>query len=284
MKNNPMQSIFFAWRNEFNCAKMTKVMYRQRNKAPALSRRGKPTAKAGKATPGLSPGEKASLTNQIARINSERPAPRVKVVKDGAVPQISLNHPNEEVAVGLLAEALGTSDQDFVLGILSQIAAVSSLGGAIDESAINFVLAVIKGTKPNDQLEAMLALQMAIVHLAQIRFATQLARVKSLPQQDSAERALNKLARTFTTQLEALKRYRTGGEQKVTVQHVSVNEGGQAIVGNVTQATGENASEPAANPVRALSDARQPAMTIDNSNGDPVSLQRKRKNERRSST
>jgi hypothetical protein len=29
--------------------------------------------------------------------------------------------------------------------------------------------------------------------------------------------------------MEALKRYRTGGEQKVTVQHVSVNDGGQAI-------------------------------------------------------
>jgi hypothetical protein len=36
--------------------------------------------------------------------------------------------------------------------------------------------------------------------------------------------------------MEALKRYRSGGEQKVTVHHVSVNEGGQAIVGNVNQA------------------------------------------------
>ena len=53
------------------------------------------------------------------------------------------------------------------------------------------------------------------------------------PQQDAAERALNKLARTFATQLEALKRYRTGGTQKVTVEHVTVNAGGQAIVGNV---------------------------------------------------
>jgi len=30
------------------------------------------------------------------------------------------------------------------------------------------------------------------------------------------------------------KRYRTGGEQKVTVEHVHVHEGGQAIVGSVT--------------------------------------------------
>ena len=39
--------------------------------------------------------------------------------------------------------------------------------------------------------------------------------------------------------MDTLKRYRTGGEQKVTVQHVSVNEGGQAIVANMTQDTRE---------------------------------------------
>jgi hypothetical protein len=35
-------------------------------------------------------------------------------------------------------------------------------------------------------------------------------------------------------QVEALKRYRSGGEQKMTVQHVHVAEGGQVIVGNVS--------------------------------------------------
>ena len=58
--------------------------------------------------------------------------------------------------------------------------------------------------------------------------------VDNITQQDAAERALNKLARTNSTQMEALKRYRTGGQQKVTVEHVTVNEGGQAIVGAVT--------------------------------------------------
>jgi hypothetical protein len=38
-------------------------------------------------------------------------------------------------------------------------------------------------------------------------------------------------------QVEALKRYRSGGEQKMTVQHVHVAEGGQAIVGNVSAPT-----------------------------------------------
>jgi len=34
-----------------------------------------------------------------------------------------------------------------------------------------------------------------------------------IPQQDSAERAFNKLAQTFAAQVEMLKRYRGGGEQ-----------------------------------------------------------------------
>ena len=76
---------------------------------------------------------------------------------------------------------------------------------------------------------------MAAFHTATMTFARRLAHVETIQQRDSAERALNKLARTFAMQMEALKRYRTGGEQKVTVQHVSVNEGGQAIVGSGTR-------------------------------------------------
>jgi hypothetical protein len=45
----------------------------------------------------------------------------------------------------------------------------------------------------------------------------------------SAWNALNKLTRTFGSQVEALKRYRSGGEQKVTVQDVHVADGGQAM-------------------------------------------------------
>jgi hypothetical protein len=47
-----------------------------------------------------------------------------------------------------------------------------------------------------------------------------------------------KLMRTYTAQVEALARLRRGGEQRVIVQHVNVNEGGQAIVGAVNQPGG----------------------------------------------
>ena len=42
------------------------------------------------------------------------------------------------------------------------------------------------------------------------------------------------LARTLTAQAEAPKRYRSGGEQKMAVQHLHVAKVGQAIVGNVS--------------------------------------------------
>jgi hypothetical protein len=43
----------------------------------------------------------------------------------------------------------------------------------------------------------------------------------------------NKLSRTYATLLEALNRHRGKGRQKVTVEHVHVHSGGQAVVGKV---------------------------------------------------
>jgi hypothetical protein len=148
---------------------------------------------------------------------------------------------------------------------------LGSQGRNIDEAGLNFMLSVIKGIKPKDQLEAMLAAQMAAVHMATMTFAQRLNHVETIQQQDSAERALNKLARTFSTQMEALKRYRTGGEQKVTVQHVSVNEGGQSIVGNVNQAAREPALEKP-----ALTDARQQPMPMMETPAQVVPLRTKK--------
>src|SRR5262249_22741848 len=152
----------------------------------------------------------------------------------------------------LLMEALGTQSADFLDGLIEQLARAGTEDGHVHEHQLNFMLSVIKGIEPKDQIEAMLAAQMAAVHMASMTAARRLANVDYVPQQDSAERAFNKLTRTFAMLVETLKRYRTGGEQKVTVQHVSVGEGGQAIVGNVTQAARTSATQnPPASP-RAL--------------------------------
>jgi hypothetical protein len=191
---------------------------------------------------------------------------------------ISPDHPNVLAGQALLMDALGTGNLDFYDGLLNQLATASSKGGQVDEPRLNFMLSVTKGIQPKDQLEAMLAAQMAAVHMATMTFAHRLAHVENIPQQDSAERAFNKLSRTFTTQMEALKRYRTGGEQKVTVQHVSVAEGGQAIVGNVTQAQRENVpGKAAASPPLALSNSNVLPMPIIDESKERVLVAGRRK-------
>ena len=222
-----------------------------------LSARKKPDANAAKYQP--TAREQAALDKYKAQTAGKNTS-RIKVSHNKKAKSISLDHPDELIGSVLLAEALGTVDSDFVIGLLTQLGDATSQDQRPNESAINFLLSVIKGAKPKDQFEAMLAAQMAAIHTATMKFTRQLANVETVEQQDSAERALNKLARTYAMQMEAFKRYRTGGEQKVTVQHVSVNEGGQAIVGNVNQAAGRTAAEKAVTTTPA--DARQQAMPI----------------------
>ena len=218
--------------------------------------------------------EKTALDRYRAQKPTAPAAPRIKVI-DGKK-NIAPDHPDRPVACALFKEALGTVSVDFVNGLLSQLANAGSHGRQIDEDKLNFMLSVVTGIKPKYQLEAMLAAQMAAIHTTTMTFARRLANVETIAQQDSAERALNKLARTFAMQMEALKRYRTGGEQKVTVQHVSVNEGGQAIVGNVNQAAGGIAAEKPVTTTPALTDARQQAMPIIETPAQAVPLRTKK--------
>jgi hypothetical protein len=191
-----------------------------------------------------------------------RSGPTIKVRDQNGSAQISLDHPDQAVGQVLLMEQLGTTDRAFFKGLLDQLANAGSTGRKVDEGTLNFMLSVVRGIKPKDQTEAMLAAQMATIHAATMTFARRLANVQDIPQQDSAERALNKLARTFAMQMEALKRYRTGGEQKVTVQHVSVQEGGQAIVGNVTQAAPKTAADNPPAPPRLLPEPKTAPVEI----------------------
>ncbi len=199
-------------------------------------------------------------TNAPTSLQISNKVPRIKVLRKGDGDQISLDCRDQAHGYALLKKAIGTEDNDFVRGILFQLAVAGGLGPDVVEDGANFMLSVVNGIKPKDQIETMLAVQMTAVHMATMRFARSLARSENIPQQDSAERALNKLARTYAIQMEALKRHRTGGEQKVTVQHVSVSEGGQAIVGNVTQTPrGVTTSKTAASPL-AITDATATAM------------------------
>jgi hypothetical protein len=162
-------------------------------------------------------------------------APSMKLSMKGQTLTISFNCESVEIATLLQMVDIGSTDGDFHTGLVGQIASLGAQGHKVSSENSNFVLSVVRAVKPRDELEAMLATQMGAIHAATMMLARRLNHVETIPQQDAAERALNKLARTFTTQMDALKRYRTGGEQKVTVEHVTVNAGGQAIVGAVSR-------------------------------------------------
>ena len=67
-------------------------------------------------------------------------------------------------------------------------------------------------------------------HFAATRALRRLKGSDTVPQQDSNGNLAVKLLRTFAAQTEALRRYRGKGQQKLTVEHVHVHTGGQAIV------------------------------------------------------
>jgi hypothetical protein len=172
-------------------------------------------------------------TTAIAPTAQTRPAAavRIKLSPDG----FCIDHPDPELGEQLMAEALGVADRDAMHGMLRQLVKASVNGQKPDPANLAFMIAMIESIKPRDAVEAMLVAQMVAVHVMAMRCAHHLANADDIARQDSAARALTRLARTFPAQMEALTRYRNTGEPAITVQNVRVGDGGNAIVGNVTQ-------------------------------------------------
>lgn len=96
------------------------------------------------------------------------------------------------------------------------------------------IVALLREIGPKGGLENLLAGQMIGAHnLAMKNLADASQPGQNLDQVTHKVNRATKLMHLFLEQMEALSRYRRNGEQKVTVKHVTVNEGGQAIVGAV---------------------------------------------------
>jgi hypothetical protein len=194
------------------------------------------------------------------RIQKTKPSVDIKMEMVKGVTEIGLKHDEYNIGKCLLMESLATADPVFAWGVLNQFVNTDKTA---TEKATNFMLSMVRGIEPRDQLETLLAVQMAAIHNATMDTASRFNTSTTLPQADSAERALNRLARTFAVQIDTLKRYRSTGEQKLTVQHVTVNEGGQAIVGNVTGARGTNKNEDKSHaPSHVQSISNEPGETL----------------------
>ena len=95
-------------------------------------------------------------------------------------------------------------------------------------------IAGLMGIGPKDELEGMIAAQLLAAHNAAMECyrRAMLAEQSFEGRRENLSQA-NRLSRTYALLLEALNRHRGKGQQKVTVEHVHVNAGGQAIVGVV---------------------------------------------------
>jgi hypothetical protein len=179
------------------------------------------------------PKEKRAIDAHLERRRHAKPLPKQIIEMRDGVPDIRDDHADPAVGASLSMEALGLTRVSEYTSLLQDVVNLTQKDRKPDQHRINEMMAQIAAIEPRDGLEAMMATQMVAIHHATLKAARQLQGSDNIPQQDSNSNMLNKLARTFAGQIEALKRYRSKGEQKVIVEHVTVNEGGQAIVGSV---------------------------------------------------
>jgi hypothetical protein len=100
--------------------------------------------------------------------------------------------------------------------------------------AVNASLAFIEAAKPRDEVEAALVMQMACTHSATMAVLGSLGHTGGFFRNVAMKAsAASRLLRAYATQMDTLRRVRNGGSQFVRVEHVHVNEGGQAVIGNV---------------------------------------------------
>ena len=192
--------------------------------------------------------EKIRIANLEER-NKRKPVKFDAVLDNSNEPKIRLDSKDPLREVKML-EAFGTPDSDLQSHLLSQ--AIQTFGNTIpmDEFntdgvalAGNNSLATLAGIQPQDEIEAMLAIQMMGVHNMAMNCIDKATRTERVNFMGAYLRGATKLLRIFVAQIEALKKYRNGSQQKMIVEHIHINEGGQAIVGNVNQGGGKKNNE-----------------------------------------
>jgi hypothetical protein len=137
------------------------------------------------------------------------------------------------------ASLFGASGREFadqaVHDLLNVALTAAPKPGTVNTSTVNAMLQAVGAVRPVDELEAMLAVQMAAFHhvtlcclrRSQQSTATLEGRALNLSQ-------ANKCARSFTALLDTLNRHRGKcTTQRVIVENVTVEAGGQAVVGAV---------------------------------------------------
>jgi hypothetical protein len=189
--------------------------------------------------------ERAEVRDYVARARARRRAPRFTVERRPGKPvRLDQTQVHPRVAAVRMMNAMGTTSVDLADRLLNQILNATHLqppGQPISEQNLNAAVAAVTGIGPKDEAEAMLAAQMVGVHWTAMELLRQVGATGNRLQFNDAGNLAVKLLRTYTAQIEALKRYRSAGEQRVVVQHVNVTADQAAVQvnGGVDSAPGE---------------------------------------------
>lgn len=136
-----------------------------------------------------------------------------------------------------MIEALGVADEGLQNHLLAQAMGAfrpTSESDFLRET--NITLALMHEINPGNGMESLLATQMLHAHhLAVEMMGRARSTNRSIEDVDRNVNMATKLMRVFNQQLDALQKLRGKGQQKMTVEHVHVYEGGQAVVGDINQ-------------------------------------------------
>jgi hypothetical protein len=135
-------------------------------------------------------------------------------------------------------------------------------------------VAALIGIAPKDEIEGMIASQLLAAHNAAMEcYRRAMIRDQRFESRRENLSQANKLSRSYAVLLDALNRHRGKGQQKVTVEHVHVHEGGQAIVGNV-ETPGEGFAPKAKDQPHALAHAPGTTMPSADALREPLPVAR----------
>ena len=135
-------------------------------------------------------------------------------------------------------------------------------------------VAALVGIGPKGEVEGMIAAQLIATHNATMEcYRRAMVNEQTFESRRENLSQANKLSRTYAVLLDALNRHRGKGQQKVTVEHVHVHSGGQAIVGAVERPSPANSSRSEnQHDARQITDAPLPAMRSPNEEPELVPI------------
>ena len=131
-----------------------------------------------------------------------------------------------------LRKVFGTLSPEFVEASMKQLIRIAVLPNEdyASSDSLSAALALISSLAPENEAQATLAIHVACLHMASLRFLDR-SGCGGTRHQVAMGALAAKLERGFQTSLETYYRLRRGGTQIVRVERVEVQAGAQAIVG-----------------------------------------------------